>query len=132
MEEPLDIRPRTDAPFPQLEVRNPVHQTRYLVLLPAYPSHDVALCTCTDFARRAIGTCKHIEAAWIWLADHPEPLPIAPTPNGTQLWSQIDYRLRSGTRQTGPPSLELRRPGALLFETDAGAESEERGKERKG
>ena len=116
VEETLDVRPRDDAPFPELEVRNPVHQTRYLVLLPSYPSREVALCTCADFARRGIGTCKHLEAAWLWLADHPEPLPTLPTPNMGAVWRGVDLRVRARTQDSGPDALKLRRAGALLFE----------------
>ncbi|MCI4339848.1 MAG: hypothetical protein L3J73_01075, partial [Thermoplasmata archaeon] len=63
LESPLDVRPRPDGRFVRLEVRNPVPGTRYDVLLPAFPDRSGGFCTCTDFARRGIGTCKHLEAA---------------------------------------------------------------------
>lgn len=113
LEEPLDVRPRGDAPFPELEVRNPVRQTRYRVLLPAWPSRESAMCLCTDFARRGLGTCKHLEAAWNWLAFHPEPLPVREDERPSGAWAKVDQArrelLRSGKPQT------VRRAGEVLF-----------------
>ncbi len=97
LEEPLDFQ-RLPGPYPRLEVRNPVHGTHYLVLLPVYPDRGVALCTCADFARAGLGTCKHIEASIRWLGLHPEavpdPNPAAET-GGAPMWEEIDRRARS-------------------------------------
>src|SRR5271170_920842 len=75
VEEPLDVRLLAQEPFPLLEVRNPLHRTDYRVMLPTFPDRTVALCTCSDFARRGLGTCKHIEAAGRWLERHPNAPP---------------------------------------------------------
>ncbi len=120
VEEPLDVRLRRADVYPVLEVRNPLHGTAYEVLLPEYPATGAALCTCTDFARRGLGTCKHIEAALRWVADHPvTDIPRGggrPTPVGNRVWKEIDRRLRELPRASGPASLRLRRPGAALYE----------------
>ncbi len=120
IEEPLDVRLRTEDPYPTLEVRNPLHGTAYRVLLPEYPSAGSAMCTCTDFARRDLGTCKHIEAGVRWLSTHPDAPPLLPrrraSPPLAGLWREVDRRLarRGGTAE--PESLAWRRPGDLLFE----------------
>ena len=119
LEEPLDVRLRTREPYPLLEVRNPLHGTLYLVLLSEYPDRDGALCTCTDFARRGLGTCKHLEAGVRWLRAHPEATPLVtdrPAHQSGSVWKEIDRRLASATGAAEPESLRLRRPGAALFE----------------
>ncbi len=83
--------------YPLLEVRNPVHKTAYLVMLPEFPSVGSALCTCTDFARRGLGTCKHIAAAERWLRANPD----APSRGRDEpargdpaaVWREVDRRL---------------------------------------
>ena len=70
--ERLRVRPVRGQPFWALAVRNPVHHTHYQVVLPEYPSGEAQFCSCPDFARRGIGTCKHVEAATAWLAAPPE------------------------------------------------------------
>jgi hypothetical protein len=117
------VRERPGAPYPQFEVRNPLHGTVYLVMLPEYPERSAELCTCTDFARRGLGTCKHIEAAYRWRGDHPPSEPTATGPRSGSsgpgpLWKEIDRRMASPG--TGPASLRLRRPGAVLYERTAG------------
>lgn len=123
IEEPLDVRLRTAETYPILEVRNPIHGTGYLVLLPKFPSEEAALCTCTDFARRGLGTCKHIEAGFRWLTDHPGAKPLRPaggtTPRRSPLWKEIDRRLAARPTDRGPESLAWRRAGRLLFEPAA-------------
>ena len=121
LEEPLDVRLKADRPYPLLEVRNPIHGTRYLVMLPEFPRRDSALCTCTDFARRGLGVCKHLEAGFRWLTDHPDAVPPRPTPPsapGGPIWKAIDGRLSSMTKGPGPESVRWRRPGAVLIERD--------------
>ncbi len=111
------MRPRRDSPYLRAEVRNPAHRTRYEVLVPAYPSREGAFCSCEDFARRGIGTCKHVEAAALYFDEHPEAAgrraPVAP-PAG--LWGEIDRRLEGG----GPieATRRLRWPGAALVEEE--------------
>lgn len=69
-EELFDVRADRRSPFPALEVRNPGHGTRYEVFWPTYPLADPLFCDCADFAHRGLGTCKHIEAARLWAAEH--------------------------------------------------------------
>jgi hypothetical protein len=118
LEEPLDVRLERREPFPLLEVRNPLHRTEYRVMLPLFPDRTVALCTCTDFARRGLGTCKHIEAAGRWLERHREATPLRATApfDRDGVWTDIDRRLDAVHSQDAPASRAWRRPGALLFE----------------
>ncbi len=120
--EPLDVRWVSAEPYPAVEVRNPVRRTAYLTLWPGYPERDPALCTCTDFARRGLGDCKHLEAAWRWLG-RPSPPPEAgrgpEREDIARVWEEIDRRLG-----TLPPASErdIRRvsePGRALFERGA-------------
>ncbi len=127
VEEPLDVRVRRREPYLELEVRNPVHRTSYRVLLPAFPSREAVLCTCPDFARRGLGTCKHAEAAWGWLELHPD------LPGGTDLgrrtrpldalWASIDRRLDELRATSEPDIRAVERPGAVLFEEADGADA---------
>ncbi|HXW66636.1 MAG TPA: hypothetical protein VEL82_01965 [Thermoplasmata archaeon] len=121
LEEPLDVRLRSDDPYPLLEVRNPLHRTSYLVMLPEYPERTSALCTCTDFARRGLGTCKHIEATLAWLAAHP-PAPQAaparrPGAGLARRWHRIDERLEALGRRPGSLRARMRSAGRMLYET---------------
>jgi hypothetical protein len=120
LEEPLDLRLLQREPYPLVEVRNPLHRTAYLVMRPSFPEHVPALCTCADFARRGLGTCKHIEAADRWLTNHPDATP-PPTVNVPVLpcavWKEIDRRLERVARGDRPESLRWRDAGAALFET---------------
>lgn len=120
-EESLDVRLRALEPFADLEVRNPVHRTAYRVLFPEYPQRDGVLCTCTDFARRGLGTCKHVEAAWDWLRtpSHRQASTV-PTPDrgpGGELWGEIDRRVEALTRTAPAAIRDVEGPGAILFET---------------
>ncbi len=115
LEERLDVRPRRDSHFLRAEVRNPAHGTRYEVLLPAYPSREGAFCSCEDFARRGIGTCKHVESATLYFDERPEAAAQrAAPPRPTGLWEEIDRRGAEG----GPPEAtrRLRWAGAALVE----------------
>jgi len=119
LEEPLDVRLRSRSPFALVEVRNPIHRTDYLVMLPEFPSEAVRLCTCSDFARRGLGTCKHVEAAARWLRTHPGAAPtpladVAPTPRGGA-WEEIDRRIARESPLAGRPTRELARIGAALI-----------------
>jgi hypothetical protein len=118
LEEPLDVQLRSADPYPLLEVRNPLHGTAYLVMLPGFPAADVALCTCTDFARRGLGTCKHIEAGTRWLREHPGARPLRPRPPAapsSRFWTEVDRRSRNAASE---PDLvrRARASGAALFE----------------
>lgn len=121
-EELLDVRLRLEGPPVEIEVRNPVHGTRYRVFLPAYPELEPGLCTCTDFARRGLGTCKHIEATRAWLGEHPvpEPRPERSASSGAdeQLWKRIDRRLER-LRENAPRNIrEVEAVGRLLIDGD--------------
>jgi len=88
-------------------------------MLPEYPTESSALCTCSDFARRGLGGCKHISAAHSWLARHSEESP-APDPAGPArvdgVWREVDrLRLGQGQAEDAPPR-ELARPGSALFD----------------
>jgi hypothetical protein len=127
-EELLDVRLAARDPVVRLEVRNPIHRTSYSVLFPEFPRRDAAMCTCTDFARRGLGTCKHIEAGWGWLEEHGVPPgtdPEAPPPTAVgELWPAIDRRLEA-LRREGPRGIrDVERAGALLFEEPAAREEE--------
>jgi hypothetical protein len=127
------VRLRTAHPYPILEVRNPIRRTEYRVLLPEFPDRSSALCTCTDFARRGLGTCKHLEAGFRWLTEHPDAVPVVAEPPSTSprpstLWKRVDQRLHASARDPAPAPLRWRRPGAVLFE----GSDENEGTERRG
>jgi hypothetical protein len=118
-EELFDIRTVPRAPFFLLEVGNPLRGTRYRVYFPAYPLTEPSACDCTDYARRAVGTCKHLEAARLWLEEHPKGIPPGPPSRGpwsAALWREIDARQLLRLRDAHAPSLRWRRPGAVLYE----------------
>ncbi len=137
-EEPLDVRLVRRDPFVELEVRNPLHGTRYRVFFPSYPERDAALCTCTDFARRGLGTCKHVEAGWEWLSGPSAPpraaatSPIEPTP----LWARLRRDAAALARRDVRDIRELERLGRAMIEdpgpregtVEAGTEEEEVGR----
>jgi hypothetical protein len=118
VEEPLDVALLSREPFVLLEVRNPLHRTVYRVMLPLFPDRSVSLCTCTDFARRGLGTCKHIEAGGRWLERHPSLPATSPIPpfDPAPVWEEIDRRLGKVTEGTTPESLRWRVPGDALYE----------------
>jgi hypothetical protein len=123
-EEPLDVRLRSRQPYPLLEVRNPLHGTVYLVMLPEFPARTSALCTCTDFARRGLGTCKHIEAGLRWAVGHPDAPPLREPRQEparvTGAWRRIDQRTAAARRDKSQESRAWRKAGAVLFDTDEG------------
>lgn len=115
LEEVLDVRRVRGPPYLRtLEVRNPRHQSHYTLYVPAYPDRTGTYCGCVDFARRDLGTCKHIEAAWLWLDDHPDEKPTDPDGVRTDLWAAIERRVRRLPRNL-PPSGRLRYAGELLL-----------------
>ena len=119
LEEPLDVRLGSRDPYPMLEVRNPVHRTVYLVLLPEFPARTSALCTCTDFARRGLGTCKHIEAGVPWLEAHPDAVPLRPARPGIRaaaLWRRIEAGLGALARSPPLDARRWRKVGAVLLD----------------
>ncbi len=115
----LDVRLREQLPFVAFDVRNPARGTRYLVVAPSYPLRDGSLCTCTDFSRRGIGTCKHIEAVWLWIEEHPGTAPVPPFPRAETSWEEIEVSRRGagGRDEATPRSLWVRRAGRLLIES---------------
>jgi hypothetical protein len=116
LEEVLDVR-RVQGPpgIPTLEVRNPRRHSHYTLYVPAYPDRTGAYCGCVDFARRDLGTCKHIEAAWLWLSDHPEEARAPEEPSGpASLWGAIEKRVRHPRKEL-PPSGQIRYAGELLL-----------------
>jgi len=124
-EEPLDVRLLAREPFVELEVRNPVHRTSYRVLFPEYPGRDGAFCGCTDFARRGLGTCKHVEAGWSWLGSLPRLPDVPPAPPrgrpSTEVWSEVDRALAERAGRPVQRIRELERVGASLFEEPVGS-----------
>jgi hypothetical protein len=122
LEEPLDVRLRARRPYPMLEVRNPLHRTVYLVMLPEFPSRSSALCTCTDFARRGLGTCKHIEAGVRWLGEHADATPLDPRAEHprpvSRRWRRIEALIAGAAREPGTDSRRIRRAGSVLLEDD--------------
>jgi hypothetical protein len=117
LEEPLDVRLRSLEPCGVLEVRNPIHRTAYLVLLPEYPAPRPALCTCTDFARRGLGTCKHVEAAVRWLVASPGARPTGPAQGSDRtrgFWEEIDRRVAAMSAGSELSARDLARVADLL------------------
>ncbi|HZY70445.1 MAG TPA: hypothetical protein VFF67_05645 [Thermoplasmata archaeon] len=118
--EPLDVVERSGAPFPIVEVRNPAHGTQYQVVLPEFPGGGGAMCSCDDFTRRPVGTCKHVEASLLALAAHRPAagtsLPFDPD-WARALWRTVGERLSAA----GPPRdwdpRRLRSAGGLLLES---------------
>ena len=116
IETPLDVRWRDDPRFVHLDVRNPLHKSHYDVLFPAYPSREFGFCTCTDFAKRDLGTCKHLEAAWLWLEERAGTLaPLPEAPSERAVWEEIDRRLRAAPRLDRPLPLRVRYGGDALL-----------------
>ncbi len=116
LEEPLDVRLAEGPPgVVTLEVRNLRRQSHYTVYVPAFPDRTGAFCGCVDFARRDLGTCKHLEAAFLWLADHPEPVRPSPRPATGARWAAIDRRLATSSH-SGPASRRIRHAGSALLE----------------
>ncbi len=127
------MRLRGTEPFVRLEVLNPIHRTSYRVFLPLFPQRDAALCTCPDFARRGLGTCKHLEAVWSWLGAPPrlpgEALSAPAGPAVERLWKEIDRRLAELARTPPHEIREVDRPGNVLWEepSDPATDAEEEG-----
>ncbi len=132
-EEPLDFTVRETDPLFVLRVRNPLHGTQYEVFLPEFPARESALCTCPDFARRARGTCKHLEGAFRFLEEHPVEAP-RPRPAGrpaAAIWATVD--IRRATRKAGPVTLSgLRAEGAALYDVAADDPARSEGPPRPG
>jgi hypothetical protein len=115
--ERLRVRAMPGQPFWLLSVRNPVHHTRYQVALPEYPGGEAQFCSCVDFARKGIGTCKHIEAARAWLEAQPDVHRLAaPVRGASAIWRAMDAARREGDRVRTPDAVHLREPGRVLFE----------------
>ncbi len=117
--ERLRVRPVPGQPFWVLAVRNTVHHTHYQVFLPEYPSGEARFCSCVDFSRKGIGTCKHVEAATAWLESHPDVTrPAASRQGVASVWRAID----TGPEGAGAAHRRNRfayAPGRVLFEKRA-------------
>ena len=123
-EELLDVRLDPKAPYLLADVANPIRGSRYRVHLPTGRSFEGALCECTDFSTRGLGTCKHLEAVRLWLVDHPEVgPPTAPGrwPEAAAWWRELDARLAAGPRSRQPLARWWRSAGALLYAAPSAA-----------
>ncbi len=122
LSEPLDCRWLSREPYPMVEVRNPIRHTQYRTLWPAYPDRSPSLCTCTDYARRGLGDCKHLEAAWRWLARAPPEAvpPEEPTaPRSPQaVWAGVDRSLAAAPPATERGIREIGTTGRVLIDPD--------------
>jgi hypothetical protein len=117
LEEPLDVRPRPGTSAASFEVRNPRRATRYSVFLPDFPRQDGAMCNCTDFGRRGLGTCKHIESVVLWVSEHPgEGGPAPRAFEGQPGWSRIDTAIERTIARPNLDPVSLRVPGGVLTE----------------
>ncbi|HYK93864.1 MAG TPA: hypothetical protein VEY07_07485 [Thermoplasmata archaeon] len=117
-EEPLDFSILETDPGLVLRVRNPLHGTSYRVYRPTYPEPGPSLCTCPDFGRRGLGTCKHLEGATRWLAEHPvveRKARAAPVADG-ELWQRVIRRMQG--REGRRDGRSLRAVGAVLYELE--------------
>ncbi|MCI4336924.1 MAG: hypothetical protein L3K17_07000 [Thermoplasmata archaeon] len=121
-EEPLEVSWTQTDPFGIAIVRNPLHGTRYRAYLPALPDLESAMCTCQDFARRGLSTCKHLEAIRLWLVERPVPA-IPPTGGAdvSRVWATVDRGRRA--RRTGPVTARsMRSEGRVLIDRPNGSE----------
>ncbi len=122
--ERLRVRPVPGQPFWVLAVRNPVHHTHYQVVLPEYPAGEAQFCSCVDFARKGIGTCKHVEAAHAWLEAHPDLARPNSLPRGVAgVWRAVDAALKESRSAGRPAPIRLRDAGRVLFEKPSGSRS---------
>jgi hypothetical protein len=117
--EPLDVHRRPRTWYPVLEVRNPIHGTVYAVLFPEFPSRASAMCSCPDFGRRGLGTCKHIEASVLWLEEHPSEAVSDPhaidRERVDENWKEIDHRLERWSSVVPATPIGIRQAGSVLY-----------------
>ncbi len=93
--------------------------TVYSVLVPEYPSRESAMCSCPDFGRRGLGTCKHVEASLLWLEEHraeaaPDPAALDPA-SVEECWKEIDRQIDRVNSDAHPSPLTVRVPGSILY-----------------
>ncbi len=122
--ERLGVRLVRGVSFGAFDVRNPTHRTEHRVVLPRFPEREPALCSCADFSRRGLGTCKHVEAVAQWLERRPTPVALPRPRQGSEerTWEAIDRTLESARQSPGvAPAVRLRRAGALLMRPPDGA-----------
>lgn len=117
----FDVSEVPAYPYLLLRVGNPIRGTRYQVHLPTGPEGPEAVCECPDFGQRGLGTCKHLEAARLWLSDHPvldRAPPVDHEPPWTAVfWSAFDSAVAEGrTSPNLPWGLRNRLGGRLLFD----------------
>jgi hypothetical protein len=85
--------------------------------MPEFPGREGAFCSCTDFGRRGIGTCKHVEAVLLWRSENPGDGAPAPAPfDGSPVWEELDRRLAHLVSDRSPDTLRDRKPGGALIE----------------
>ncbi|MGI0053445.1 MAG: hypothetical protein ACRECR_04200 [Thermoplasmata archaeon] len=117
----FEVRPAVEAPYLLLRVANPLRGTQYRVHLPTGPDGPEAVCECPDFGQRGLGTCKHIEAARLWISENPSGGTVSPVPVGRPvrwaeaLWQAIDGRLAGREWATAPRGRWWRWAGSLLI-----------------
>jgi hypothetical protein len=87
----------SDAP-PSWKVESSSGQT-YHVLLPSFPSREGAQCSCPDFLRRGLGTCKHMEAVLAYAAINPPPAPKASSSSETVSWAELEGEYGDAVRE---------------------------------
>lgn len=114
--EALEVRPDRDELCVGAEVLNPARRSRHHVYLPAYPAAEGAMCTCPDFVLRALGTCKHVEAAVLYFEEHPLPSRAQPSVEAGRLWNRVDAARAATPTESEPTSIRLRRPGRVLVD----------------
>ena len=124
-EEALTVRERGERPYRSFEVRNPVHGTRYLVLAPDSGGETLLLCPCPDFGRRDVGTCKHVEAVRLHLAQPEGPVPAGVDRTRSDRTEPVWLKIEEALQDLGPvPPADLRplsRIGRLLIESELAA-----------
>lgn len=123
IEEPMAVALLARDPYPTFEVRNPLHRSTYRVYFPEGSTVGWGLCTCPDFSRRDLGTCKHIEAAARHLRMHPQGRPIGlgeGAPDPALLWSAWE---NDSERSGGLGALH--RTGRALHHWPTGSSPEE-------
>ncbi len=118
----FDVAVDPAPPYLVLRVANPLRGTRYRVHLPSGRDGPTGVCECPDFGQRGFGTCKHLEAARLWLAEHPGEGGVGrpgrrADPWIAAFWEAVDAARRSGPADREAPRARLwRRPGRLLFD----------------
>lgn len=91
------------------------------------------MCTCTDFSRSGLGTCKHVEAAFRWIHAHPQEA-ADPDPGASEPapdWKEIDRRIHSVPADASP-ARRMTWAGAVLVEKGSPEKREGEGVSHRG